>query len=302
VGKHGDISQVPVRGPFDLAIEREHFGGWPSPPDEPGAVAMAFPVDGTESSALVLVRQDPGGPVTCELPGCPPELRDAALAQALAVLSLDVDGESWPAVGERDRLIGELQARYGFLRPVLFHSPYEAAAAFIIGHRISIRQGRATRARMAIEAGSPLHAGGAVFHAFPTPSQLLAAASLPGVSTLKHERLRAVAVAAREGMLARSRLRALPTEAALSDLRSLPGIGPFFAEGILLRGAGFSDALASDQVTRFAVSQRYGLPPEAAAAELPSLAESWRPLRMWTTVLLHAWVRTEVGLPGRERR
>ncbi len=79
-----------------------------------------------------------------------------AWQQALATLSLDSEATGWPEVGQRDPVIGHLQQTYQFLRPVLFHSPYEAAAAFIIGHRISIQQGRAIRQAMAREIGENL--------------------------------------------------------------------------------------------------------------------------------------------------
>ncbi|HEU0317335.1 MAG TPA: hypothetical protein VFR49_08395, partial [Solirubrobacteraceae bacterium] len=126
-------------GPFDLAGQNRHFGGWPTLPGDPGALVMAFPVEGSEASAAVLLRQAPDGRLHGEVHGAPePVVARAAADQALAALSLDADGSGWPAVGERDPGLGELQARYGWLRPVLFHSPYEAAAAFVIGHRISI--------------------------------------------------------------------------------------------------------------------------------------------------------------------
>jgi hypothetical protein len=47
-------------------------------------------------------------------------------------------------VGERDRVVARLQRSYRGLRPVLFWSPYEAAAWTIIGHRIRISQALAS--------------------------------------------------------------------------------------------------------------------------------------------------------------
>src|ERR1700682_4845558 len=100
------------KGPFDLARSREFFGGWPSLPDDAEAVVMAFPVEGWRASAAVVVRQERGGRIVGEVHGAG---RDAAKAwrQALATLSLDVDGRSYPALGRRDDVIGGLQQRYG---------------------------------------------------------------------------------------------------------------------------------------------------------------------------------------------
>ena len=56
-------------------------------------------------------------------------------SQVERILSLDVDGSGFLAVGKRDPVVGELQRRYPGLRPVGFWSPYEAAAWTIIRPR-----------------------------------------------------------------------------------------------------------------------------------------------------------------------
>ena len=53
--------------------------------------------------------------------------------QVAAILSLDVDGRGFADVAQRDPVVGELQAQLPGLRPVLFWTPYEAAAWTIIG-------------------------------------------------------------------------------------------------------------------------------------------------------------------------
>lgn len=114
------------KGPFDLARSREFFGGWPSPPSDAEAIVMAFPVEGWRTSAAVVVSQPRGGRIVGDIYGAG---ADAAKAwrQALATLSLDVDGRSYGALGRRDTVIRELRKRDGLMRPTLFSSPYEAA-------------------------------------------------------------------------------------------------------------------------------------------------------------------------------
>ncbi len=109
----------------------------------------------------------------------------------------------------------------------------------------------------------------------------------------------AVTSAAQEGRLDRDRLRRTPVDEALASLQAIPGIGPFFARGILYRGAGVVDDVAEGDVTRFAVTKRYGLGALADQARVLEIAEAWRPYRMWAAVLLHVWVRSEIGLPRR---
>src|SRR6185503_1202181 len=139
---------VAPRGPFSLQAQRQYFGGWLSPADDPDAVLMTFPVEGWQSSASVVLRQR-DGVVTGAVSVADAASAETAWQQALAAVSLDFDGSGFPSVGERDPIIGRLQAEYEMMRPVCFYSPYEAAAHFVIGHRLSIAQARALRQRMA---------------------------------------------------------------------------------------------------------------------------------------------------------
>ena len=159
-------------------------------------------------------------------------------AQVGRVLSLDVDGSGFPEVGEREPVVRNLQTRYPGLRPVLFYSPYEAAAWAIIGQRIRIVQAAKIKSRMAEELGTAVEIRGGFAHAFPGPSRLLELEAFPGLTPVKVERLKSLAEAALEGKLDAGYLRSLLVEEAFEELQRLPGIGPFSAELILLRGAG----------------------------------------------------------------
>jgi DNA-3-methyladenine glycosylase II len=294
-----DTFRLQPMGPFSLANERRHFGDWLSVPSDPDAVAMAFPVEGWRGSAAVVVRQVDDGAVEGTVVTAGDAQPEQAWAQALATLSLDVDGAAFPEVGTRDPVIGDLQARYGWLRPVCFHSPYEAAINFVVGQRISMRQARALRARLALEVGDSLEFAGQIVHAFPRPEQLAALDTFPGLPGEKLSRLRGIAQAADEGRLDRTLLRALPVSDALAELQGLRGVGPFAAQGILHRGAGLVDDVTDDEVTREAVMLAYRLPARPTHADVLARAEAWRPFRMWATVLLHVWLRRERGGPTR---
>jgi DNA-3-methyladenine glycosylase II len=277
------------RGPFNLEEEAARFGGWPKHGD---GVVMAFPVEGWRESAAVLMRQS-GKSITGAVYGSDAEDAEHAWQQALAAVSLDVDGTGFAAVGKRDPVIGRLQKEHHYLRPVLFHSPYEAACAFVIGHRITILQTRRIRQRMADEAGKAIRAEGQTFHAFPDPSVLRRLDAFPGVAPAKIERLHAVALAALDGWLDRERLRSLPEAEALEQLQQLPGIGNFFAQGILMRGAGLVDAITDDDLTPRAIQLLYGLKVRPDRDAVLKRAEAWRPYRMWAAVLLNVWLRSQ---------
>jgi DNA-3-methyladenine glycosylase II len=275
---------VEPQGAFSLQAARQYFGDWLSPADQPDTAHMAFPVEGWVSSASVVVRQRDGA-VEGDVYGDEPE---QAWMQVLASLSLDFDGRAWPAVGERDPVIGRLQQRYGLMRPVCFYSPYEAACHFLIGHRLSIAQARSMRWRMAEQHGDAV-AGG---RAFPRPQVLLELSSFESLPAEKMERLHGIATAALEGRLDRARLRSMQVEEAMAEMRTLRGVGPFIASGIVLRGAGVPDAVPVDEVTLQAVQRAYDLPSLPSAVELERIADLWRPYRMWASVLLHLWLRS----------
>ncbi|MGB2939270.1 MAG: DNA-3-methyladenine glycosylase 2 family protein [Candidatus Dormiibacterota bacterium] len=276
-------------GAFRLAIAQEYFGGWPT--TSAGDVVMAFPIEGWRASAGVVMRQD-GGTVDGIVHGAGKEA-ERAWEQALATVSLDVDGRGFEAVARRDAVVGRLWAEHGNLRPVLFHSPYEAACAFLIGHRITIAQTRRIRAQMAAQLGARIAVGDQTFHAFPTPAKLLELDSFVGVAGPKIERLHAVAQAALEGGLARRHLLEMPEADALAYLKTLPGVGDFFAQGILSRGAGLTDFITDDDLTPRAVELAYAMGHRPSRAEVLERAESWRPYRMWALVLLHVWLRRQ---------
>jgi DNA-3-methyladenine glycosylase II len=218
------------RGPFALASSIRFLEGFTpaaySGPQD-AALELAFPVEGSWQTAGVRVWQDEeavtAAVVSPESPDT--ELMAAVRAQVERILSLDVDGSGFPAVGKRDPVVGRLQDRYPGLRPIGFWSPYEAAAWTIIGNRIRIRQAARIKARMAEQLGDPVPFGDRVVHAFPSPGRLASLESFPGLAGRKPEWLRSIALAALDGQLDTARLRGLPHETALKDLKTLPGLG-----------------------------------------------------------------------------
>lgn len=281
-------------GPYSLAASREHAGGWMALGADARAVALAFPVEGTEASAAVIVRQYASGGVTGEVHGAG-RGAETAWRQALETLCLDIDGAGFVEVGERDPVIGELQRELGAMRPVLLPSPYEAAVAAILGRGLSPRQARTARQVMAQLEGVAIAAGVETVHAFPRPAVLAGMAAFPGLPAATMSELRSVAQVAAEGRLDRGRLRSLPEEVALEELQALDGVGAGAASSILLHGAGLVDILADDEGTRRAVQSAYGTAVPPGPPELRERAEAWRPYRAWAVALLRAAPRPEPG-------
>jgi DNA-3-methyladenine glycosylase II len=284
------------RGPFSLANANQYFGGWLTLASDPASLVMTFPLETWQASASVVVRQLPSGEVTGDVHGLDGSgLADAEAAWniALAALSLDVDATDYPDVGDRDPVIGRLQQRFEYARPVCFHTPYEAAAAFVIGHRMTIAQTRALRARLAEAHGDHIDVDGQTWHAFPRPSVILELDEFGPVQGEKMERLHGIAHAALEGRLDRTRLREMEFAFALADLQTLRGVGPFIAAGTVIRGAGLTDVVSEDEVTQQAIQQAYDLPSAPDSETIARISEPWHPFRTWCSVLLHMWLRNE---------
>ena len=292
---------LPARGPFSLAASTRFLEGFaPAAFDERAGqpLELAFPVDGTWQTVGVRVREHGDG-VEGEIvsPAAPgQELLGAVRDQLARILSLDVDGSGFPAVGERDPVVAGLQRRYPGLRPVGFWSPYEAAAWAIIGARIRIRQAAAIKARMARELGQAVSFGGRSLSAFPAPQRLASLDGFPGLAGRKPEWLRSLAVAALDGRLDAASLRAQPATEALAQLRELPGIGEFSAELVLLRGAGAPDVIPrhESRLAR-AVALAYDRPGPPSADEIARISDRWKPYRTWVTLLLRTYLEDETG-------
>ncbi|WP_053225910.1 hypothetical protein [Solirubrobacter soli] len=258
------IHTIEPKGPFSLAAAARFIAGWP--PGQArigdGEVGLHFLVDDWSGAATVTLRQD-GDAVTATVEA---ENVERALAQAARIVSLDHDGTAYPEVD--DPIARQVLRDSDYLRPVLFHSPYEAAALSIISARTS----RATGNRLRDALGST----------FPAPRQLLELQELEGLPQNKIPRLHGIAQAAIEGKLDREPLLAMPPDAARAQLLELSGIGPFYANLILLRAVGTTDVLAENEPKlKDAVQARYGQP-------LADVADAWRPFRTWFSVLMRA--------------
>jgi DNA-3-methyladenine glycosylase II len=290
-------------GPFSLGAAAA-FGFGPNagrPERAGGEMRLAFVTDDMRHHAAVHLTERSDGAITAAVESGADQ--DAVLRQVRRVLSLDHPGGPWAAIGERDQVLGALQREHDWLRPVLFHSPYEAAAWSIISARRYRAQAAAVRARICAKLGATPSVAGEEVPAFPLPERLLTADSLPGMAANRVAWLRTVARAALDGKLDPARLTAMAPDDALADLRKLPGIGPTYAMLILLRATGVTDVLtfAEPRLPGY-VAHFYGshsratAPASASREEIERIAEGWRPYRTWAAVLVRAAGDRE-GLP-----
>ena len=285
--------------PFSLSAAAA-FGFGPRtgrPQSDADAMNLAFVTDDMRHHAGVHLTQDLNGSVTVDIDtGADGE---QVLRQVRRILSLDHPGAAWAQVGARDPVIGGLQREHEGLRPVLFHSPYEAAAWSIISARRHRAQAAVIRDRISAELGRTFTFAGERVHAFPLPERLLAADTIRSVAPVRVGWLHAVARAALDGALDAPRLASMEPERALEELQRLPGIGPAYATLILLRATGVTDAMTFGEPRLPGyVAHFYGTGPEPATqSELEQISRAWRPYRTWAAVLIRV-AGDGVGLPA----
>jgi DNA-3-methyladenine glycosylase II len=251
-----------------------------------GVMRLAFCLDGYRQQVGVEVRQDADG-VHSTVHGSGD--LDAVRRQVARVLSLDFDGRLLDAVGERDPVVARLLHAAPGLRPPLFYSPYEAAVWVVMSARRPGRQIADVRRRLSEAHGRVFELAGRRLAALPTPEQLLSVEAVPGLNAEKARRMHVVARAALEGRLDAQHLHELGPDAALAELRTLPGVGPFYSALIVVRASGFADVLPANEPRLLDLTARlYGLPGPPSPEQFAALAEPWRPLRTWVAVLIRA--------------
>jgi DNA-3-methyladenine glycosylase II len=242
-----------------------------------------FRADEGFSATGVAVREV-GETIVCDVAGGAP--LDAVKAQVVRMLGLEPGCEGWPGVGERDPVVGRLQSEFPGFFTAAKASPYDAAAWAVIAQGLGIVQAALVKTAIARDLGERIELDGALHDVFPSPAVLAGVRRVAGLSDEKVSRLRGVARAALEGRLDAARLRTMGEEAALTDLQTLRGVGPWAASHVYFRGAAPPDGLPTAEprvLLGLAHARGCDLPSED---DFKRMAERWRPFRMWVCVLL----------------
>jgi len=160
---------------------------------------------------------------------------------------------------------------------------YGALLFQIVGQQLSVAATRRTLERIqALFAGH-----------LPSPAELLAvdARSLrqAGLSWRKVATLRDLAERLSDGRLDVEALRGMPDAEFIAALTTVPGIGPWTAQGALLIALQREDVvLPGDLALRKAVQRAYELDHLPSQQEVVAIAEKWRPYRSLATSYLFA--------------
>lgn len=193
---------------------------------------------------------------------------DRLVARLRAMFDLDADPDIVAAAFAADPLIAPRLAAAPGLRLAQSFDPFEAGIRAIVGQQVSVKGAATLLGRVVARCG------GAMPDADTLAAVDLSGCGLTGarLATLKAWADFARAPGALDGLR-------LDLDTAVATLTALPGIGPWTAQYLALRGLAHPDAFpAGDLVLR----QAAGLDEKTLAAR----AEAWRPWRAYAAQAL----------------
>lgn len=168
-------------------------------------------------------------------------------------LGLDVDLSRFHARAARLPSLARISRRIEGVRPPRFADLTEAFASVIPFQQVSLASGMAALRRLVLALARPVEVDGAIAWPFPAASTLAAAPdevfAAAGLSRAKSRALREACAAVASGALREEALEALSTEALVARLVEVPGIGPWSASLIALRGFGRLDVFPPGDAT-----------------------------------------------------
>jgi DNA-3-methyladenine glycosylase II len=158
------------------------------------------------------------------------------------MLGLAVDPAPLLEAAQRLRKLAPTAISLRGMRPPRFATLFETFAKVVPFQQLSLDAGAAIVGRLVDRFGEQLVHGGASFAVFPTASAVagarVSALVACGLSRSKAQSLRDIAKAVESGELRAEDIARLSTRDALKKLVELPGIGPWSAAVVLLRGFG----------------------------------------------------------------
>jgi len=168
------------------------------------------------------------------------------------VLGLDVDPAPLQRLAHAERRLRAAARALRGMRPPRFTGLFEAFANVVPFQQLSLDAGVAIVGRLVERFGTPLEQDGRRLYAFPA-AETIAGARVErlkrcGLSAPKAHTLRFLAKAIASGELSEQELSGLSSADALRFLTGLPGIGPWSASLVLLRGLGRLDVFPPGDV------------------------------------------------------
>lgn len=278
--------QLPVAAPFNLAatvrllqrrpanpIDRWEDGRYLRAMRTLAGMRLISVQDAGSVDAPELRMEIDGGPVT--------ETLTTELSRTVRwVLGLDAPPAPADLLIEQDpRLLATLEKIRGF-RPPCFPDLFTTCLGVLPFQQLSLDAGLAILGRLVERYGPCLRQADRAWYDLPAPETI---AEIPvddlvavGLSRAKAGALRSLAELAVADDLDAVRLRSMPTADAMTELRKLPGIGPWSAGLIMLRGLRRMDVFPiGDSGAARSLARLLELPSKLTPPEADRIAEQF---------------------------
>jgi DNA-3-methyladenine glycosylase II len=281
--------RLPAAAPFDFDLSLRFVAGFSPTAGEQhiggGRLTKALRVDGR--TVLADVSAAPGGEPALDvrLTGADDDsVVEAALDRVRFFLSLDDDLTGFYALAD-DVFEPVVRQLYGY-HQVKFSSPWENVVWAILSQRTARRVAVKEKSALVHRIGNEIEHDDAVHRAFPDAEQVAGLDDL--AATIGNERKAGfLQGAARRWLeLSETELREAPYDQAKAQLLSLPGIGPWSATFVLIRGLGRMDETPVEKQLMRAAAGIYGEYVDEDA--LMRLSERYGPWRGYWAHYLRA--------------
>jgi AraC family transcriptional regulator of adaptative response / DNA-3-methyladenine glycosylase II len=221
---------------------------------------------------------------------CTLELTDfrdlaTAIARCRRLLDLDADPEAVVDALSADPYLSAVVAKAPGQRIPRTVDESELALRVVVGQQVSVKAARTHAARIVAAYGKPVtDAAGGLTHVFPSIEHLADIDPVHLAFPKSRQRTLVSLVAAlADGDVVLD--AGCDWNRARDQLLSLPGIGPWTAEVIAMRGLGDPDAFPASDLGIVMAAKQVGLPHDARA--LTAHSTRWRPWRSYAAQ--HLW-------------
>ncbi len=172
--------------------------------------------------------------------GLSAKLRQEAVSTSRAILGLDQQSTSHQSRAEAEPALRATAMALRGMRPPRYPDLFETFANVIPFQQVSLEAGMTVVRHLVESFGDRFELRDHHYFGFPRAETIadarLSSLRRAGMSRQKSEALRTAARAIAAGALTADGIAALPSPQAIERLRELPGIGPWSAALILLRG------------------------------------------------------------------
>ncbi|HLJ82257.1 MAG TPA: AlkA N-terminal domain-containing protein [Ktedonobacterales bacterium] len=227
------------------------------------------------------------------------QIRVAALLDRMLGLSFDLAPVQRAING--DERLGQVLAQVPGLKPPGYDSLWTTLLCVVPFQQVSLDAGMSILNRLVVATGSAREHAGRAYYAFPSPERIAAAdpdlLRQCGLSWIKVRTLMGAAEQIASGALREEEIARLDDEEAVRLLTQLPGIGPWSAQIILLRGFRRLGVFpVGDSGVNGTLVKLFQVDAKQAEVRLRALAESLGPWKGYLYFLLLAWRLLQAGI------